>query len=336
MNRIRLGLIGLGEWPRQSYVPVLKVLESVKICAVAAKSSATQQYAREQFGEQVVVYSDYCDLLQDKAIEAVTLALPNWMHAEALDAAAASGKHLFYEPPIAHDAETIVRILGAMAASNCVIQPDLELRHLPVIRALGECLRAGVIGNPLMASVGLWCNWGYGGGRWNCNPEEEGFFPWLGCWYLDLLDYVFAAPPERATVTGGYAANGRLMDHGWSSLEYPAGRIGRFDFNLVAVDGLAVSLRVLGDGGEADVDVIRGVFRWRRPGDDWHEEDYPASQPVCGFVGMRECLSAFIEAIRAGLPSEADTGVARRVHAAMLACAQAEAARATVNVMPLT
>jgi predicted dehydrogenase len=336
MNRIRLGLIGLGEWPRQSYVPVLKVLENVEICAVAAKSSATRQYAREQFGEQVVVYSDYRDLLKDETIEAVTLALPNAIHAEVLDAAASSGKHLFYEPPIAHDPEAIVRILSAMAASNCVIQPDLELRYLPVIRALGECLRAGVIGNPLMASVGLWCNWGYGGGRWNCNPEEEGFFPWLGCWYLDLLDYVFAASPERATVTGGYAANGRLMDHGWSSLEYPAGRIGRFDFNLVAVDGLAVNLRVLGSGGEADVDVIHGLFRWRTPVGDWHEQTHPASQPVCGFVGMRECLTAFIEAVQAGPPSEADTTVARRVHAAMLGCAQAEAARATVDVKPLT
>ena len=126
------------------------------------------------------------------------------------------------------------------------------------------------------------------------------------------------------------------MDHGWSSLEYPAGRIGRFDFNLVAVDGLAIRLRVLGNGGETDVDVIHGVFRWRTPVGDWHEQTYPASQPVCGFVGMRECLSAFIEAVRAGPPSEADTAVARRVYAAMLACAQAEAARATVNVKPLT
>ncbi len=335
MDRIRLGLIGLGEWPRQAYVPVLKDLESVEICAVAAKSRATQRYAREQFGEQAVIYSDYRDLLNNPAIEAVTLALPNPIHAEALDAAVSSGKHLFYEPPIAHSAEATLRILRSMAASDRVIRPDFELRYLPVIRALGECLHAGLIGDPLMASVCLWCNWGYGGGRWNYNPEEEGFFPWLGCWYLDLLDYVFAAPPEQATVTGGYAANGRLMDHGWASLAYPAGRIGRFDFNLVAVAGLAVSLSVLGNHGEANVDLIPGDFRWREPDGAWHETKHPASEPACGFVGLRECLGAFIEAVHTGLPSEAETEVARRVHAAMLACAHAEGARATVNVKPL-
>jgi predicted dehydrogenase len=283
----------------------------------------------------VVVYSDYRDLLADPAVEAVTLAVPNPIHEEALDAAVSSGKHLFYEPPMAHSPEAIVRILGVMAASDRVIQPDLELRHLPVIHALGGCLGAGTIGDPLMASVRLWCNWGYGGGRWNYDPQEEGFFPWLGCWYLDLLDCVFAAAPERATVTGGYAANGRLMDHGWGSLEYPAGRIGRFDFNLVAVDGLEVGLSVLGSAGELDIDVIRGVLRWRGPDGAWHESTHPASQPACGFVGMRECLSRFIESVRAGLPSEANIEIARRVHAAMVGCAQAEAARATVCVPPL-
>lgn len=336
MSHVRLGLIGLGEWPRRAYLPILKDLDGVEACAVAAKSSATRQYAREQFGEQVVVYADYRDLLKDTVIEAVTLALPNSIHEEALDAAVSSGKHLFYEPPIAHSPEAIVRILDAMAASNRVIQPDLELRYLPVIRALRECLSTGVIGSPLMASVSLRCNWGHNGGLWNDNPADQGLFPGLGCWYLDLLDCVFAVPPERATVTGGYAANGRLMDHGWSSLEYPAGRIGRFEFNLIAVDEREVGLRVLGDGGEANVDVIRGILRWRQPLGGWHEATHPASEPVCGFVGMRECLRAFVESVRTGTPPEANLGVAHRVHAAMLTCAQAEAARTTVNVKPLT
>ena len=99
MNRIRLGLIGLGEWPRQAYLPVLKDLENVEILAVAARSSASRQYARQQLGEQVVLYADYRDLLASAAVEAVTLALPNPLHAEALEAALSAGKHLFTNRP---------------------------------------------------------------------------------------------------------------------------------------------------------------------------------------------------------------------------------------------
>jgi predicted dehydrogenase len=327
-------MIGLGLWPREAYVPVLKELEGVEVCAVAARSAATQEYARQQFGQSVALHPDYRDLLADPGVEAVTLAVPNPIHAEVMEAAVASGKHLFYEPPIAHSPEAVAGLLARMAAAERVIQPDFELRYLPVVRAMREQLEAGTIGRPLMASIRLWCNWGFGGGRWNYNPEQEGFFPWLGCWYLDVLDCAMAAAPQRATVTGGHAANGRLMDHGWCSLEYAGGGIGRFEFNLVAVDGLEINVSVLGTGGEAELDLVRGTLRWRGADRAWHERSHPAAQPACGFVGMRECLSGFIEAVRSGRAPEAGLEVARRVHAAMLACATAEESRVTVDVRP--
>jgi predicted dehydrogenase len=335
MNRVRLGLIGLGEWPRQAYVPVLKELDQVDVVAVAARSSATQDYARRQFGPRVALYSDYRDLLADETIDAVTLAVPNPVHADAMDAVLASGKHFFYEPPIAHTYDQLRASLAAMAASDRVIQPDFELRYVPVVVAANELLRAGAIGQPHMTTVRLWCNWGFGGGKWNYNPEQEGFFPWLGCWYFDLLDVVFADTPLRASVVGGYAANGRLMDHGWASLEYSGGRIGQLEFSLVAVTGLDIRLRVLGSQGELEAELTRGELRWCGLDAAWQEAIHPASLPAHGFVGMRECLADFAEAVRSGRPPKADVGASRRVHASMLACAQAEADRAVVRVRPL-
>jgi predicted dehydrogenase len=332
MNPVKLGLIGLGEWPRQAYVPVLKQLDNVRVCAVAAPSSGTQEYAREQFGRQTAVYSDYRDLLQDVNVEAVTLALPNELHTEAMHDALASGKHMFYEPPIGHSEEGLRRTLSAMAASDRVIQADLELRYLPVMDAACRLVASGTIGDALMAKIRLWCDWGYGGGDWNQNPEQEGFFPWLSCWYFDVLDCVFEAPPLRASVVGGQAANGRLMDHGWATLEYPAGRIGQFEFNLVAPAGLEIRLSVLGTQGELEADLGSGQFRWRTAGTAWQEACHPASQPVHGFVGMWECLVDFLDAVGSNRAARADVEVARRVHAAMAACARAEAKKGTVPV----
>jgi len=335
MNPIKLGLIGLGEWPRQAYVPVLKQLDTVRVCAVAARTSSTQDYALEQFGSQTVIYDDYRYLLEDENVEAVTLALPNELHSEAMQAALASGKHVFYEPPIDHTEEGLRRTLSAMAASDRVIQADLELRYLPVIDAMGRLVASGTIGDVLMAKIRLWCNWGYGGGKWNRNPEEEGFFPWLGCWYLDVLDCVFESPPLTASVVGGHAANGRLMDHGWAMLEYPNGRIGQFEFNLVAVAGLDIRLSVLGTQGELEADLGSGHCRWRTADAAWQEAVHPASQPVHGFEGMRECLVDFLDAVGSNRAPKADVEVARRVHAAMLACARAEGEKKTVPADPL-
>ena len=107
-----------------------------------------------------------------------------------------------------------------------------------------------------MAKVRLWCDWGYGGGNWNEEVEEEGFFLWLGCWYLDVLDMVFQTEPTRATVVGGYAMNGKLMDHGWATLNYPDNRIGQVEFSLVAVEGTEITLTIDGTNGHIQADLI--------------------------------------------------------------------------------
>ncbi len=336
MDAVKLGLIGLGEWPRQAYVPVLKELDNVRVCAVAARSSATQEYAREQFGSQTAVYDDYRDLLQDESVDAVTLALPNNLHNEAIQAAVASRKHVFYEPPIGHADGELRRTLATMAASGRVIQADLELRYLPVIDAVRTLMASGTIGEVLLAKIRLWCDWGHSGGDWNQDPEAEGFFPWLGCWYLDVLDCILDAPPLQASVVGGHAANGDLMDYGWATLEYPDGRIGQFEFNLVAVAGRDIRLSVLGTQGELEADLCSGHFRWRAAHADWQEACHPASQPAHGFEGMRECLIDFFDAVISNRPPKAGVKAAGRVHTAMLACARAEAGKTIVVADTLT
>ena len=336
MKPVKLGLIGLGAWPREAYLPVLKELAAAEVVAVAARTAATQQFAREQFGDSVATYSDYHDLLEDEGVEAVMVALPNELHAEGTQAAAASGKHLFFEPPIGHTHEEVRRILALMSASDRVIQADFEVRYLPVMDFVRAQINSAAIGDPLMAKVRLWADWGYDGGDWNQNPEEEGFFPWLGCWYLDLLDCVFAASPTRVNVTGGYAMNGRLMDHGLAALDYADGRIGEFEFSLVAVEGLSVSLVVLGTQGELDAELTTGYCRWRAKGSEWQEATHDCSRPMHGFVGMRESIADFLSAIQHGRPAKADVAVIRRVHEAMLACAQSEAEKRSVEVNALS
>ena len=325
MSTVKLGLIGLGEWPRQAYLPVLKSLDAAEVCAVAARSAATQQFAREQFGDGVALYGDYHDLLQDDAVEAVLVALPNTLHAEGTLAAVTSGKHVFYEPPLGHTAEEIDRALGAMRACDRVVQADFELRYLPVIDQVRQLVASRAIGDPLMARVRLWADWGYGGGAWSQNPEDEGFFPWLSCWYLDVLDCVFETPPLRASVVGGHAMNGRLLDHGWATLEYRDGQVGECEFSLVAVDGLEVRLLALGTKGELEADLITGRCRWRGADGAWQEATRPCSEPVHGFAGMRESIADFLAAVQEGRAAKADAEVAARVHQAMLLCAQAEA-----------
>jgi hypothetical protein len=58
-----------------------------------------------------------------------------------------------------------------------------------------------------------------------------------------------------------------------------------------------------------------------------HEVSHEVGELVDRLGQLDQGVLPFLQSVRAGLPPTANIEVARRVHAAMLACAQAEAAR---------
>lgn len=321
---INVGLIGFGKWARQAYAPLLDELPQVRVTAISARSHTTRSLAKQTFGIETKTFADYHDLLNDAAVDAVLIALPNSLHAPVLQTAATSGKHLFFEPPVAEDPETATRVLDALAASEGVVQADLELRYLPVMDNVLGIIQSGTIGEPLMAKIRLWCNWGYRGGEWYDEVQEQSFFPWLGCWYLDALDCIFKQSAIQTSVVGGHYSNGTLMDAGWASLLYPNGGIGQLEFNLVIPQETVIELSVACRSGEIVVDLQTGRWRWRGETGDWHLKHTPASTPAYGFVGMRESLQAFFDTIHAGERPRANVDVMRRVQHAAQLCADVE------------
>ena len=319
-----IGLIGFGKWARQAYAPLIGELPQVRVTAISAHSDATRSLAKQTFGAEMKTFADYHDLLNDSTVDAVLIALPNSLHAPVLQAAATSGKHLFFEPPVAEDSETATHVLDALAASQRVVQADLELRYLPVMDNLLGLLQSGTIGEPLMAKIRLWCNWGYGGGEWYDEVQGQSFFLWLGCWYLDALDCIFKQSATQASVVGGRYSNGTLMDAGWASLVYPGGGIGQLEFNLAIPQETSIELTVACQSGEIIADLQTGRWRWRGETGDWHLEHAPASTPAYGFVGMRESLQGFFDTIHVGGRPRANVDVMRRVQHAAQLCADAE------------
>lgn len=319
-----IGLIGFGKWARQAYAPLISELPQVRVTAISARSDATRSLAKQTFGAATKAFADYHDLLNDSTVDAVLIALPNSLHAPVLQTAATSGKHLFFEPPVAENSETATRVLDALAASRCAVQADLELRYLPVMENVLSLLQSGTIGEPLMAKIRLWCNWGYGGGEWYDEVQGQSFFLWLGCWYLDALDCIFKQSATQASVVGGRYSNGTLMDAGWASLVYPGGGIGQLEFNLAIPQETSIELTVACQSGEIIADLQTGRWRWRGETGDWHLEHAPASTPSYGFVGMRESLQGFFDTIHAGGHPRANVDVMRRIQHAVQLCADAE------------
>lgn len=321
VKTVRLGMIGMGSWAREALVPAIKESPMAEVVAVAARSEATRTIAIEHFPE-TTTHADAHDLIADDRVEAVVIAAPSALHAQCVEDALKANKHVFLEPPVGMSGDEVGHALELAERSDRVFHADYELRYAPVVAAMQVALQEGAIGKLLMAQVELSSNWGQGGDVGYA--AEEGFFSWAGSWYLDLLDACIGKECTSAEVLGGYAKNGGLMDHGWALLEYPDDILGQFAFNIVSPHDLRISVRLAGTEGEMQADLLTGRLRQRRSGDESVTGAiHHAAQPVYGFVGVRESVGAFLNAVGGGTSTQTGVDVCRRVHQTIEMCHRA-------------
>src|SRR5438128_2047440 len=116
---LRIGLIGAGRIGRK-HAETLAGLPTALLAAVAdadepAARAAAGDVGQEGKGRAVAqVVTDHRRLLDDAAIDAVVIAAPSNLHADLIVAAAAAGKPIFCEKPIALTVEDADRALGAV------------------------------------------------------------------------------------------------------------------------------------------------------------------------------------------------------------------------------
>ncbi|NCO36796.1 MAG: hypothetical protein AUJ92_00435 [Armatimonadetes bacterium CG2_30_59_28] len=325
VNPVRMGMIGMGNWAREALVPAIKDLPMAEVIAVAARSEASRATALEHF-PKTTTYAAAHDLIADDRVEAVIIAAPSALHAQCIEDALKANKHVFLEPPVGMSGGEVHHALELAERSDRVFHADYELRYAPVVAAMQRALQEGAIGKLLMAQVELSSNWGQGGDVGYA--AEEGFFSWAGSWYLDLLDACIGRECTSAEVLGGHANNGDLMDHGWALLEYPDGILGQFAFNIVSPHDLRIGVRLAGMEGEMQADLLTGRLRQRRVGDESVTGAiHQAAQPVCGFVGVRESVRAFLSAVGGGTSTQTGVEVCRRVYQTVEMCHRAAGRR---------
>src|SRR3954464_1667802 len=110
-EQTRVGIIGCG-WPGAAHARGYLGAGGFKVIAVADLIPERRKKLMAEFGIGRE-YSDARDLLKDKEIDAVSIALPNDMHAPVALAARRAGKHVFWENPPATSAAEARRMDAA-------------------------------------------------------------------------------------------------------------------------------------------------------------------------------------------------------------------------------
>jgi len=156
-GRIRVAVVGLGGRGRESHCTALMQMdkENVEIAALCdCDESRLHQAARkvsQQTGKTPVLFTDYRKLLEDKSIDAVSLATPNHWHALQTIWACQAGKDVYVEKPGSHNIYEGRKMVQAARKYKRIVQHGTQIRSSPKIREGIEQHKAGVIGTVYMA-----------------------------------------------------------------------------------------------------------------------------------------------------------------------------------------
>ena len=85
-------------------------------------------------------------VLNDPEVEAVIITAPSGRHVELIRRAAAAGKHIFCEKPVAFEPELIEQAQAAVAAAGVKLQVGFNRRFDPGLLRMWMAVRAGEVG----------------------------------------------------------------------------------------------------------------------------------------------------------------------------------------------
>ena len=140
----RWGLLGTARINR-SLIPPLRSSQDNRLLAVASRDAARAvAYAREWGIERA--HGSYEALLEDREIDAIYIPLPNHLHAEWAIKAAAAGKHVLCEKPLALSVGEVDAIEAAARKHGVVIAEAFMYRHHPQTLKVKQLVDEGAIG----------------------------------------------------------------------------------------------------------------------------------------------------------------------------------------------
>jgi len=149
VDRIGFGLIGAGRQADWAHARAIVHSGQGTVEAVCDADAALARRRAEQYGlPPERCFTRYQDLLECPAVQAVTIGTPNHVHAPAAIAAAATGRHVFCEKPIAMHTEEALRMLETVRAAGVRHMAAFTYRFVPAMRYLRHVVAEGRLGVP--------------------------------------------------------------------------------------------------------------------------------------------------------------------------------------------
>ncbi len=262
MTKLGVGVLGVGEMGKRHAENLARLVPAARLVAVAdANLERASSVAQEL---EIEHYFDNAEALAtQKDVQAVVIASPARFHAQGIQAAAAAGKDVFCEKPLALTMEDADAALDAVAKSGVRLQVGFMRRYDPAYAQAKKRIEAGEIGDPIIfKSIGRDAEAppkGYFESGWNGTLFHDSSVHEfdLARWLMD--DEVVEVHTYAAAQALPFLAKWGLFDSGVVNLRFARGAIGNVESFLDARYGYDVRTEIVGTKGTLQVGSMRSA-----------------------------------------------------------------------------
>src|SRR6266853_1544545 len=146
-SKVGVGVIGVGGIGGYVHLPGLKLCPQAEIVALCDISPNLLRQRAEEY-DVAQNFTEYNDLLQHPAVDAVVIATPTIQHAPIALAAIAAGKHVLVEKQLGMTYAETVQMYGSAKRAGVRHMTAFTYRFVPAMRFLKYLVGQGTIGLP--------------------------------------------------------------------------------------------------------------------------------------------------------------------------------------------
>lgn len=196
---MRWAILGTGAHAANKIVPALRTLESETLAGVVGSTAEKAEAFASAF-PGCVGFPSLQAMLASPDVDAVFIATPNDQHCSQTEMAAAAGKHVLVEKPMAISAQECRAMIAACERAGVALGIGFQQRHAPVHIALRDLIAQDMLGEIVLAradwhtAYGPWQNW-------RADPSKSGsdILAAVGVHVFDLLSFVLNSDARNLT-----------------------------------------------------------------------------------------------------------------------------------------
>ena len=278
-SMIRLGMMGTGNISRDALTPAIGEVDDAVLWSVLSRDRERAEVFAAANGAAAPTagHDDLQTFLADPELDAVIIATPDRLHAEQAIAAAASGKHVLVEKPMATSVEEADAMVAACRAAGVQLGVAYHMRWHLGHRALARQIHEGAFGDIWHASA-RWTSKALDTTNWRASDEVGRWWSLagVGTHSLDWLRWMLvpvcgevtevdslitenvlgSAHDEQATVSLRFesGASAQLV----SSALFVAPNRGE----ILGSNGYAYCESTIGRGGDGHIDTQAGTLEF--------------------------------------------------------------------------